>query len=215
MPVAPVKFKDALGRKFSFPWGLCMTWKVWGLEELIKQAFRHIDIIGRHVHEGHYDLEGPDGKTILPQAWDRVIQPDWAITMHMWPMPEPPPQPASLPPTPLNYIYHPSPSKQTTATILLDSSSTPPRTPSPTPVNSASEEISMSGSKMHAPRGARPEFRRAFKPELYESETKKKESKHQRYGYPRVTEINDEGWESDAEANMKTVTKDRVTKVTE
>jgi hypothetical protein len=36
---------------------------------------------------------GPDGEIILPQVWDIVIQPDWAITMHMWPMPEPPPPP--------------------------------------------------------------------------------------------------------------------------
>jgi hypothetical protein len=27
-PKAPVKFKDAVGRKFSFPWALCKTWKV-------------------------------------------------------------------------------------------------------------------------------------------------------------------------------------------
>jgi len=24
----PIKFKDAVGRKFSFPWYLCNTWKV-------------------------------------------------------------------------------------------------------------------------------------------------------------------------------------------
>jgi hypothetical protein len=27
-PHAPIKFKDAVGRKFSFPWDLCKTWKV-------------------------------------------------------------------------------------------------------------------------------------------------------------------------------------------
>lgn len=27
-PRAPIKFKDAVGRKFSFPWQLCKTWKV-------------------------------------------------------------------------------------------------------------------------------------------------------------------------------------------
>lgn len=27
-PKAPIKFKDAVGRKFSFPWALCKTWKV-------------------------------------------------------------------------------------------------------------------------------------------------------------------------------------------
>jgi len=56
----PIKFKDAVGRKFSFPWHLCKTWK--GMEELIKQAFLHVDVIGPHVHDGHYDLVGPDGE---------------------------------------------------------------------------------------------------------------------------------------------------------
>lgn len=84
---APIKFKDAVGRKFSFPWHLCKTWK--GMEGLIKQAFLHVDLIGQHVQEGHYDLCGPDGEIILPQVWETMIQPDWEISMHMWPMPEP------------------------------------------------------------------------------------------------------------------------------
>lgn len=83
---APIKFKDAVGRKFSFPWHLCKTWK--GMEGLIKQAFLHVDLIGQHVQEGHYDLCGPDGEIILPQVWETMIQPDWEISMHMWPMPE-------------------------------------------------------------------------------------------------------------------------------
>ncbi|CAK3846816.1 Hypothetical predicted protein [Lecanosticta acicola] len=84
---APIKFKDALGRTFRFPWHLCKTWK--GMETLIKQAFMHIDGIGDHVHQGHYDLLGPDGEIILPQVWDTMIQPDTEISMHMWPMDEP------------------------------------------------------------------------------------------------------------------------------
>ncbi|KAK5733004.1 hypothetical protein LTR17_010011 [Elasticomyces elasticus] len=84
---APIKFRDAVGRKFSFPWHLCKTWK--GMENLIKQAFMHVDGIGEQVYEGHYDLTGPDGEIIMPQVWDTMIQPDWEISMHMWPMPEP------------------------------------------------------------------------------------------------------------------------------
>ena len=73
------------------------------MEELIKQAFLHVDIIGPHVHQGHYDLVGPDGEIILPQVWETMIQPDWSITMHMWPMPEPPPkEEAPVPPPPLD-----------------------------------------------------------------------------------------------------------------
>lgn len=71
------------------------------MEELIKQAFLHVDVIGPHVQEGHYDLIGPNGDIILPQIWESVIEPDWAITMHMWPIPEPPrPAPPPGPPIP-------------------------------------------------------------------------------------------------------------------
>jgi hypothetical protein len=59
------------------------------MEELIKQAFVHVDVIGPHVAEGHYDLIGPNGEIILPQVWETMIEPDWSVTMHMWPMPEP------------------------------------------------------------------------------------------------------------------------------
>jgi hypothetical protein len=85
------------------------------MEELIKQAFLHVDVIGPHVHEGHYDLVGPDGEIILPQIWETMIQPDWAITMHMWPMPEPPPPPPEPPrevmpvPMPMPMEFHPMP----------------------------------------------------------------------------------------------------------
>lgn len=81
------------------------------MEELIKQAFLHVDVIGPHVHQGHYDLIGPDGEIILPQVWETMVQPDWSITMHMWPMPEPPPEPAPmrpedmLPPPPPDGAY--------------------------------------------------------------------------------------------------------------
>ncbi|KAI2463556.1 hypothetical protein F4781DRAFT_416305 [Annulohypoxylon bovei var. microspora] len=100
---AYIKFKDAVGRKFNFPYNLCITWQ--GMEELIKQAFIHVDVIGPHVRAGHYDLIGPSGEIILPQAWARVIEPDWAITMHMWPMDRtehsipPPKQPSIHPPS--------------------------------------------------------------------------------------------------------------------
>lgn len=59
------------------------------MEYLIKEAFIHIEGIGPHVAEGHYDLLGPHGEIILPHVWETVIEPDWTITMHMWPMPEP------------------------------------------------------------------------------------------------------------------------------
>ena len=69
-----------------------------GMEDLIRQAFLHVDVIGPHVAEGHYDLCGPNGEIILPQVWETVLEPDWTITMHMWPMPEPKPADAAPPP---------------------------------------------------------------------------------------------------------------------
>lgn len=91
----PIKFKDAVGRKFSFPFHLCSTWQ--GMEELIKQAFTQVDVLGPHVQQGHYDLLGPNGEIILPTVWEKVIQPDWSITMTMWPRHKSPPVAAKIP----------------------------------------------------------------------------------------------------------------------
>lgn len=55
------------------------------MEGLIIQAFTHIEGIGPHVMEGHYDLEGPEGELILKEIWSSTIQPGWQITMKMWP----------------------------------------------------------------------------------------------------------------------------------
>ncbi|KAI9158777.1 kinetoplast-associated protein KAP [Paramyrothecium foliicola] len=93
---APIKFKDAVGRKFSFPFHLCATWQ--GMEELIKQAFLQVDVLGPHVQEGHYDLIGPNGEIILPSVWEKVVEPDWQITMTMWPMEKTPPIAGRPPP---------------------------------------------------------------------------------------------------------------------
>lgn len=105
----PIKFKDAVGRKYSFPWRLASKWRVCisvtllvthqslpfvftsslttlqTMEGLINQAFVHIDSVGPHVLEGHYDLEGPEGELILKEIWDSTVQPGWQITMKMWP----------------------------------------------------------------------------------------------------------------------------------
>jgi hypothetical protein len=92
---ASIRFKDAVGRKFNFPFHLCAKWL--GMEDLIKQAFAHIEDLNPHVQAGHYDLVGPDGEIILPSIWERVIEPDWAITMLMWPMTQPRATPSRLP----------------------------------------------------------------------------------------------------------------------
>ena len=82
----PVKFKDAIGRKFSFPVHLCSTWS--GIEDLIRQAFLHVEGIESRVAAGQYDLVGSDGEIIGPEAWESSIRPGCAITMRMWPVDE-------------------------------------------------------------------------------------------------------------------------------
>ncbi|KAI1140400.1 hypothetical protein F5Y05DRAFT_378255 [Hypoxylon sp. FL0543] len=50
----PIRFKDAVGRKFIFPWEKANTWA--SMERLIRSCFAHVAVIGPHVDEGHYDL---------------------------------------------------------------------------------------------------------------------------------------------------------------
>ncbi|TVY75982.1 hypothetical protein LSUE1_G005074 [Lachnellula suecica] len=76
----PIRFKDALGRKFSFPFELCSTWA---------QAFLPVETIGPRVLAGQFDL-------VLPQVWELLIEPDWDVTMHMWPMLAPPRGPTPM-----------------------------------------------------------------------------------------------------------------------
>jgi hypothetical protein len=76
------------------------------MESLINNAFVHVDVIGPHVAQGHYDLIGPEDEIILPQVWELVIKPGWAIRMLMWPMSDPP-----EPPRPSNPTRPPSPNQ--------------------------------------------------------------------------------------------------------
>lgn len=78
------------------------------MKESINQAFLHIEVIGPHVLEGHYDLIGPNGEIILPQHWEDLIQPDWAVVMYMWPMAEPP-KSLARPPRPRSSVPPPPP----------------------------------------------------------------------------------------------------------
>jgi hypothetical protein len=135
-PQRPIMFKDALGRKFTFPFNLCVTWE--GMHALISQAFQHVDIrISTHVIEGRFDLLNSDGEIIMPMYWDAVIQPGWSITMLMWPLPPssdslisthpPRPVPAPLPQSII--IVEPIPKEQE---IVRRPSTTliPPKAPS-------------------------------------------------------------------------------------
>lgn len=103
------------------------------MEDLIRQAFLHVEIIGPHVAEGHYDLVGPNGEIILPQVWETMVEPDWIITMHMWPMPEPPkpedpppaPEPVPEPPPPPPPPPPPAPEAPEPGVVVPDSISSP------------------------------------------------------------------------------------------
>lgn len=64
------------------------------MEDLIKQVFLNVDIVGRDVHDGHYDLIGPDEGIILPQFWESVVQPGCTVTMRIS---TPPPGSNSIP----------------------------------------------------------------------------------------------------------------------
>ncbi|KAI0160196.1 hypothetical protein GGR57DRAFT_410245 [Xylariaceae sp. FL1272] len=96
-----IHFKDALGRRFAVPYSQGRTWQ--GMEELIHEAFRHVEVVGPEVLAGHYDLMGPEDTIILPSTWDKIVQPGWNISMSMWPMVEPAAalQPMPAPPQPL------------------------------------------------------------------------------------------------------------------
>ncbi|KAL1854346.1 hypothetical protein Daus18300_011532 [Diaporthe australafricana] len=94
-PKAVIHFKDAVGRRFNYPWSLAKTWE--GMEDLIKQAFAHVEVVGPHVQEGHYDLvTTPDGEIVLPVVWEKFIEPGMKIDMRMWPIEKP--RPPSRPP---------------------------------------------------------------------------------------------------------------------
>src|ERR1700744_3078515 len=78
------------------------------MEGLVHQAFAPRAMVGKEVPEGHFDLIGPDGEIILPQVWETTVQPDWMITMHMWPKPDPPKPkaPPGLPGPPGHHHHH-------------------------------------------------------------------------------------------------------------
>ena len=96
----PIKFTDAVGRSFNFPWLLCKTWE--GMDGLIRQAFSDDDSTREHVHQGHYDLILPDDVIIPPQEWQAYVQPGCTINMRLWEMPDHSPSTPShkIPPEP-------------------------------------------------------------------------------------------------------------------
>ncbi|OTB16625.1 hypothetical protein K445DRAFT_316905 [Daldinia sp. EC12] len=106
----PIRFKDAVGRKFIFPWEKAKTWA--GMERLIRNCFAYVDIIGPHVIKGHYDLftfhlpfSTDTGFEMAPPASDPVVasgagEPFMSGSSNQPPVPHaptPPPAPALTP----------------------------------------------------------------------------------------------------------------------
>ncbi|KAI8624414.1 hypothetical protein F5Y19DRAFT_314334 [Xylariaceae sp. FL1651] len=50
----PIRFRDAVGRNFIFPWEKAKTWL--GMKRLVQSCFSYVDVIGPHVMAGRYDL---------------------------------------------------------------------------------------------------------------------------------------------------------------
>ncbi|KAI1093196.1 hypothetical protein F5B19DRAFT_451484 [Rostrohypoxylon terebratum] len=50
----PIRFKDAVGRKYIFPWEKAKTWA--GMRRLVRSCFDHVDAIAPVVTAGRYDL---------------------------------------------------------------------------------------------------------------------------------------------------------------
>jgi hypothetical protein len=44
------------------------------MEQLIRKAFVHVEHIGPHVIEGHFDMFGPNNEIILPEAWEKTVR---------------------------------------------------------------------------------------------------------------------------------------------
>jgi len=56
------------------------------MSELIQQSYAGVkkskDV--KDVKDGKYNLIGPNDQVILPQLWERLVEPGWEISMKMW-----------------------------------------------------------------------------------------------------------------------------------
>lgn len=84
---AAVKFKDAGGRTWTFPWKFCKQWET--MQILIIKCFTDHPGISAQVQAGRYWLFGPDEQVIMPELWEHTVQPGWEIAMQLWPLPPP------------------------------------------------------------------------------------------------------------------------------
>ncbi|CAD6447262.1 bb4ea793-acb5-4a07-9cff-ad8fb9cd905b [Sclerotinia trifoliorum] len=110
----PIRLKDAVGRRLSFPYHRCETWT--GSKIPAVCSFLNVVTVGQRVNEGHYDIFNPAGDVILPQVWEDYVQPGWEISMSIrpalghrgpWYPPPPPMPPSNGPPNaPVHFTVH-------------------------------------------------------------------------------------------------------------
>lgn len=84
---APLRFKDAGGRTWTFPWKYCKEWKT--MQVLIVKCYQDHPGVYRQVEQGRYWLFGPDEVVIMPELWEDTVQPGWEVAMQLWPLPPP------------------------------------------------------------------------------------------------------------------------------
>ncbi|KAL0936379.1 uncharacterized protein CTRU02_208594 [Colletotrichum truncatum] len=84
-----IHLNDAVGRKFILPFQKAKTWE--GLTSYLNEAFKHVDIVGPHVMEGHFDIVSKDlGDVILlPSIWGDLVKPGYVVDMRVWPIEKP------------------------------------------------------------------------------------------------------------------------------
>ncbi|KAK1836884.1 hypothetical protein QBC39DRAFT_60279 [Podospora conica] len=79
-----LQFKDAVGRRFSFPFYMANRW-AGGMEDLIMQAFENMNLYNELVRAGYYDLVSEDA--VIPREnWEKIVKPGILVTMYMWPL---------------------------------------------------------------------------------------------------------------------------------
>lgn len=59
------------------------------MEEHLRQVFIISKTIGPQIAQSRFYILGPDGDIILPQFWDMLVEPDWNVTLDIWPISEP------------------------------------------------------------------------------------------------------------------------------
>ncbi|KAJ3519499.1 hypothetical protein NM208_g14107 [Fusarium decemcellulare] len=155
-----ISFKDAVGRKFRFPFHKCKKWV--DMADLIKQAFLHVDVLGPHVMEGHYDVIGEDGTSILPSIWEDIVEPELSVFMTMWPMDNQPPVPG--PKLPLPPQSHPPQPYPTTHPPPSHPTAYPPL-PHPTTHLIAPEERPIPGGEGETRAGSREPRQNRHRPD--------------------------------------------------